>query len=285
MAIRFLSSIFIFSVFSFVFFRGCIAAEIRRLSVPRYLQNGTRDAIVMDCDYVYNENDLRLVVKWFFEDSLEPFYQWIPELKLKTTSEFFKNRLDLNYSVNTMDDYSKFRALRIKRPSTDLSGKYTCLVTSLAGQDSREQTMTIYVPAHGFELTYLETRYNTVNVSCEVLGVFPFPNLKLYLRPFSGSPPQIVTDVKYLSFKRPSGSYDVQMKRTFKVSELSSKSATVFECKLELPGTNYAQSKSIAYYPGAPHELSSLSTCIQAGSFFYLTTLIVWIIKSYTFLN
>ncbi|GBM56044.1 hypothetical protein AVEN_34741-1 [Araneus ventricosus] len=120
------------------------SVEIRRLSVPRWIQNGTEDSVVLDCEYVYNENDLRLVVKWFFEDNLEPVYQWIPELNNRHTSGILKNRLDLDFAVNTADTYSRFRALKIQKPSTELSGKYTCLVTSLAGQDSREQVMTVF---------------------------------------------------------------------------------------------------------------------------------------------
>ncbi|GIY97620.1 hypothetical protein CEXT_551201 [Caerostris extrusa] len=46
--------------------RGTNSVEIRRLSVPRWIQNGTEDAVVLDCEYVYTENDFRLVVKWFF---------------------------------------------------------------------------------------------------------------------------------------------------------------------------------------------------------------------------
>ncbi|GFU20424.1 uncharacterized protein TNCV_2521901 [Trichonephila clavipes] len=124
------------------------AVEIRRLSVPRWIQNGTEDFVVLDCEYVYNENDIRLVVKWFFEDYLEPVYQWIPELNNRYTSGVLRNRLDLDFAVNTKDAYSRFRALRIQKPSTELSGKYTCLVTSLAGQDSREQVMTVFGKSH-----------------------------------------------------------------------------------------------------------------------------------------
>ncbi|XP_054724614.1 uncharacterized protein LOC129234578 [Uloborus diversus] len=246
---------------------GCYAVEIRRLVVPRWIQNGTEDYIVLDCDYVYNENDFRLVVKWFFEDNLEPVYQWIPELNRKHTSGILQNRLDLNFEINTMDSYSRFRALRIPRPSIELSGKYTCLVSSLAGQDSREQVMTVFVPAHEFELGYVETGHNSVNVSCKALGVFPSPVLRLYLRPSSGSPPQAVTDIKLKAVMRPSGAYDAIVYRTFKINEIFSKGATVFECVLELPGTNYVQSKRIAYFPGiqgqrieVPHGLSSSGT-------------------------
>ncbi|GIY03530.1 ig-like domain-containing protein [Caerostris darwini] len=122
----------------------CLGVEIRRLSVPRWVENGTEKSVTLDCDYVYNQNDIRLVVKWFFEDNLEPVYQWIPELGVRHTSGILHGRLDLNYTVNTVDTYSRYRALKISQPSTELSGKYTCLVTSLAGQDSRAQLMTVF---------------------------------------------------------------------------------------------------------------------------------------------
>ncbi|XP_035215789.1 uncharacterized protein LOC118189316 isoform X2 [Stegodyphus dumicola] len=236
---------------------GYGAVEIRRLSVPRWVQNGTEDFVILDCEYSYTENDFRLVVKWFFEDNLEPVYQWIPELDRRHTSGVLHNRLDLDFAVNTVDAYSKFRALRIPKPSTELSGKYTCVVASLANQDSREQVMTVFVPANEFELGYFETSYNTVNVSCEALGVFPSPDLRLYLRPTNGSPPQLVTNVKTESINRSSGAFDAFLHRTFKISELTVKGATVFECVLELPGTNYVKSKRIAYFPGSPDGWSS----------------------------
>lgn len=118
--------------------------EIKRLSVPRWVRNGTIESVVLDCEYIYNENDFRLVVKWFFENNLEPVYQWIPELNRRHTSGVLKDRLDMDFAINTADTYSRFRALRIPKPSTELSGKYTCVVTSLAGQDSREQVMTVF---------------------------------------------------------------------------------------------------------------------------------------------
>ncbi|GBN18708.1 hypothetical protein AVEN_150847-1 [Araneus ventricosus] len=124
--------------------RVCFGVEIRRLSVPRWVENGTEKSVTLDCEYVYNENDIRLVVKWFFEENLEPVYQWIPELGVRHTSGILHGRLDLNYTVNTVDAYSRYRALKISEPSTELSGKYTCLVTSLAGQDSRAQLMTVF---------------------------------------------------------------------------------------------------------------------------------------------
>ncbi|GIY84910.1 ig-like domain-containing protein [Caerostris extrusa] len=120
-----------FTTWKYFLSEVCLGVEIRRLSVPRWVENGTEKSVTLDCDYVYNQNDIRLVVKWFFEDNLEPVYQWIPELGVRHTSGILHGRLDLNYTVNTVDTYSRYRALKISQPSTELSGKYTCLVTSL----------------------------------------------------------------------------------------------------------------------------------------------------------
>ncbi|KAL1486886.1 hypothetical protein MTO96_046777, partial [Rhipicephalus appendiculatus] len=122
----------------------CCAVTIRRLIVPRWVRNGTETPAVLDCEYVYNENDLKLVVKWFFNDGPEPVYQWIPEMRLREAFGVLQGRLDDTFSVNSRDVYSQYRAIRILRPTWELSGKYTCMVTSLAGQDVRHQDMTIF---------------------------------------------------------------------------------------------------------------------------------------------
>lgn len=107
------------------------------------------------------------------------------------------------------------------------------------------------VPANEFELSYTELSDSSVNVTCEAQGLFPIPTLKLYLGSSIGSPQQTVTDVVHVSKKKPSGAYDAYLYRTFSASELSKNGpSSVFECSLELPGTNYAKAKRIAYYPG-----------------------------------
>lgn len=293
LTLNFFSSYFMFVLILWgnIYVSHCV--EIRRLSVPRWVQNGTEDSVVLDCEYVYNENDFRLVVKWFFEDNLEPVYQWIPELNRRHTSGVLKDRLDMDFTVNTADAYSRFRALRIPRPSTELSGKYTCLVTSLAGQDSREQIMTVFVPANEFELSYTELNDASVNVTCEALGLFPNPILKLHLRSSNGSPPQLITNTKSYSRQKSTGAFDAYMHRTFSANELTKNGASVFECSLELPGTNYVKAKRIAYFPGiqghrlnAPYSLSSLSFIIPPSLLLTSSSaVLVWIISDFQHFN
>jgi hypothetical protein len=101
--------------------------------------------LILDCEYVYDSNDLMLVVKWFHNNSPEPIYQWIPDRGVRYVGELLKQRFDMNYSVNPNDIYSKFRALKLRNNITvDLSGNFSCLVSSLAGQDGRQGQMVVY---------------------------------------------------------------------------------------------------------------------------------------------
>ncbi|GFY45921.1 ig-like domain-containing protein [Trichonephila inaurata madagascariensis] len=230
------------------FISVCFGVEIRRLSVPRWVENGTEKSVTLDCDYIYNENDIRLVVKWFFEENLEPVYQWIPELGTRHTSGILRDRLDLNYTVNTVDAYSRYRALKISQPSTELSGKYTCLVTSLAGQDSKAQLMTVFVPAQTMDVKYHTTSTN-LNVSCEATGLFPRPKLKLYRILPKEKTPAIVKDVS-TSIWNSRDTYNTSLYRSFEYDELSLPGTSGFECVVEIPGTNYQRKKRVAYFAG-----------------------------------
>ncbi|KAF8792452.1 hypothetical protein HNY73_004044 [Argiope bruennichi] len=171
------------------------------------------------------------------------------------------------YNVTSLKEKETVWGTKYFMESEITHGKYTCLVTSLAGQDSREQVMTVFVPANEFDLSYTELSDASVNVTCEAQGLFPPPVLKLYLGSSTGSPLQTVTDAVSVFKPKYSGAYDAFLYRTFSANELSKNGASsVFECFLELPGTNYARAKRIAYYPGiqglridAAHSLSSIS--------------------------
>lgn len=104
----------------------------------------------MDCDYSFeNSKDTQLVVKWFFNDDPFPIYQWIPEHNRRSTSPRFRDRIDINYSIPNGQPLTKYRAVKLLNPTTDLSGKYTCEVSSLFGQDTKQRTMVVYRKSDG----------------------------------------------------------------------------------------------------------------------------------------
>jgi hypothetical protein len=60
------------------FLIGCNAKiKIESLVIPKYVENGTEESVVLDCIYTFDpEEDMFLVVKWFLNDEPEPIYQW-----------------------------------------------------------------------------------------------------------------------------------------------------------------------------------------------------------------
>lgn len=124
---------------------GAISVRIDRLSVPSSVENGTADSVILDCIYSYSHEDQQLVVKWFFNQDPKPIYQWIPDLKKRSYSSKsgFDGHINRSY-VATHDPLTRYRALNILRPTTEMSGTYSCSVTSLQGQDTRAADMIVY---------------------------------------------------------------------------------------------------------------------------------------------
>ena len=129
-----------------IFTGAIVGVEIRHMRVPSVLQNGSKPFVILDCDYdISSEQEGRgLDVKWFFGNNHQPFYQWLPGRRPQTRGERFRGRIDLHYEVEGSNKFSKHRALKILRPTTELSGTYRCKVSSFLDEDFRQKTMIIY---------------------------------------------------------------------------------------------------------------------------------------------
>uniref|UniRef100_T1KF45 Ig-like domain-containing protein n=1 Tax=Tetranychus urticae TaxID=32264 RepID=T1KF45_TETUR len=118
---------------------------IRSLIVPELVENGTTESIVLDCIYCLNEGeDHRIVVKWFLNDDPQPIYQWIPERHSRHASKRLSGRINLNYSIDSANPLTQYRAINIIKPTTDLSGDYSCVVMSPDNGDSKKAKMIVY---------------------------------------------------------------------------------------------------------------------------------------------
>lgn len=59
--------------------------------------------------------------------------------------ELFRQHLDLDYAVrDTRDRFKMHRALLLRRPTLELSGTYTCKVSTFVDEEIRRKRMTIY---------------------------------------------------------------------------------------------------------------------------------------------
>ena len=79
------------------------AAKISSLIVPKWIENGTEDRVILDCDYSIDDRgsnrEQNLTVKWFFHDRRELIYEWIPRLDFRYVS----GRLQGNYCLSAMN--------------------------------------------------------------------------------------------------------------------------------------------------------------------------------------
>ena len=89
-------------------------------------------------------------VKWFFRDDPQPFFQWLPGRPPQTIGDLFRHRLDLKYEVPGSDIYRRHRAIKIMRPTTELSGTYRCKVSSFIDEDFMQKKMTVYCKLYSY---------------------------------------------------------------------------------------------------------------------------------------
>ena len=117
------------------------------MRVPSVVESGKKNHVILDCDYdISSESEGQQVdVKWFFRNDPEPFFQWLPGRAPQAKGNLFSNgRLDLTYEVEGGNRFQKHRALKIMRPTTELSGTYRCKVSSFLDEDFMQKEMIIY---------------------------------------------------------------------------------------------------------------------------------------------
>ncbi|XP_013777767.2 hemicentin-1-like isoform X1 [Limulus polyphemus] len=230
---------------------GIAALQITHLSVPPWIESGSKESVVLDCEYDLTEKDKSLVVKWFLNNDPEPIYQWIPELKSRHFSYRLEGRVSLNYTVFPSDEYTKYRAIKILRPTIDLSGLYTCTVGSLSGTDSKDKQMIVYSPPTVFMLNYTYISSDKERLRCQAEGVFPLPRLVLYEMTSHSRSRQLTTNLfqnEQLDF---TGAYIVEVSKDLTTEELKGDEPRVFKCVLTIPGTEYLAERSVVFYPDA----------------------------------
>lgn len=229
--------------------------RITKLSVPRFVKNGTEKAVVLDCEYELSSDAADrqgLVVKWFLDNDPVPLYQWIPEISVgRHVGPMLRDRLDLFFSVPNGTDLNKYRALKLVRPTTELSGLYTCQVSSLIGQDSRSGNMTVFAPPQNvtFSITSPEANETVGGVECTAQHALPAPQVtfrilwSIGLNNQSSELSAVETDISPSSDP---GFYDVQATGRFDVARLPPrKGSTEFQCIISVPGA-YNRTRTIS---------------------------------------
>ena len=117
--------------------------HISHISAPSVVLAG--DELLLDCDFSYQEEESsQLDLKWYFNSSPFPIYQWVPSMKKgpQVIGDLLKNNLDLLYSAHN-NTFKKHRALHILNPDHRFSGTYMCKVSSFVDEDFQQKDVLV----------------------------------------------------------------------------------------------------------------------------------------------
>ncbi|XP_057658587.1 butyrophilin subfamily 2 member A2-like [Diorhabda carinulata] len=235
-----------------------IGVRINRLEVPEVTRHGS--PVILDCDFSLEANDQDLVVKWFFNKTL--VYQWIPGTKKRPQGlGILKDRLNLEYAAS-VDANSIHRALHILKAGPDLSGDYTCSVSTLQSEDIETKSMLVLVSGKELILRKLSAEEGMIKVQCLAEGVYPMPLIILDSRVRN------ITETDIIS-RRKGQLFEVSAIVTLPALEVPE----VFSCKLLIPQANYTTRREIVFYPGNSGNLNSNRVWFTVAAYLISTTL------------
>lgn len=225
-------------IFASLFYFGSTTLSITELKVPESIKSGSTDEIVLDCNYEVSADEHSVVVKWFYNGQVDQIYQWIPGYqKHGYPMGKLKDRIDINYHPD--NETETYRAIKIKNITPDLSGNYTCKVSSDLNEDYKTKQLIIYHPADDGLHTFLME--NESLIVCSASGLYPKPTLELFVSEGNETIDEndIIEEI------------DIDSKGFFNITKslyFNFSSSVTFTCELSIPGTNYSESQNVEYY-------------------------------------
>ncbi|XP_076265106.1 uncharacterized protein LOC143199171 isoform X2 [Rhynchophorus ferrugineus] len=219
------------------------ALKINSIIGPEYIEDGTIDELVLDCDFEAN-NETDIVVKWFLNGQEEQIYQWITDMGTANAMGPLKDVIDPTYKV-TQDEATMLRALKFKEVNPGISGNYTCKVSGDNSDALMTKQVIVYSPATSFDIALILGTDGDETILCDAINVTPKPIFDLNIVGTNDSTewPEgfIVNKTEAVdSF----GYYNLSITLPFNSSYLE-EGTTKFVCSLSIPGTNYSETKSV----------------------------------------
>ncbi|KYN40573.1 hypothetical protein ALC56_04882 [Trachymyrmex septentrionalis] len=220
----------------FEYYSGVRGSSIKSLDVPMAVRNGT-GPVDLTCAYQIDENENGLVIKWFHE--AYQIYQWIPPIPpqdigiIEGIAEYPAENLKNPYSCSM---------IRLKTVTINMTGEYTCTISTYQDEASNSTKMIVYVPESNMTVRTYPFNKTHVNLICVVMGALPRPSLKLYVNGIESN--SCESDLGPLTdwYKgNPQTSLNVIIENTL--------DPAIIECEMSIPETEYKRRERIVYYP------------------------------------
>lgn len=261
-------------------FVGVSPVKLDALVVPPFIQNGTLDHVILDCPYHLNPGERDgIVLKWYLNSKTVPIYQWIPPSHPQGLGSM-RHKINLDYEISQMDPYTRHRALFIQNPSVEMSGEYTCKVSTLENEASQSSTMVVYTPPSRLSVQTVSSSYNSVNVTCLVDHTFPRPKVILY---HGQNRDRVrIKGAREVVNRYPDGAWQVFLYAVLEDATLPLEN--LFECEMFLPKTKFRLSRSTIYSPRQPAVLARSNTFSNKATVNIFNHFSIFIVITFTFI-
>lgn len=216
----------------------------------KVIENGTVEAVILDCPYTVDEEDLGLVVKWFHAENPLQVYQWIVG-ELPQALGILADHVDLEYEASE-DDSHRHRAIRILNPTTELTGEYTCRVSTFDVDRFVHRKLIVYSRPANVHVWAEEEGEDSVKVICDVEDVFPEPKVTLHMKAKDSNKKMILEGAKEEKTWS-EGLYSTKVELIMEEDDLDG--PTHFECEVTIPSTDVQVLNKTHYQPRV-HEMA-----------------------------
>ena len=112
------------------------------------MRSGSQAWVELTCTFQYSLSESQQVdLKWYYSEEEEPFLQWVPSISREPQirGNRFRSGMTVRQQIkNTTVLMMVEQVLRIERPTTHLSGDYTCRVATFTHEEKKSHTMTVF---------------------------------------------------------------------------------------------------------------------------------------------
>ncbi|XP_017755880.1 PREDICTED: uncharacterized protein LOC108547741 [Eufriesea mexicana] len=236
------------------------ASEIYSLDVPLVVRNGT-GPIDLSCNYNLRENENGLVVKWYH--NTDQIYQWIPPMSPQ--------------DIGVINGYTEYPEENLRHPNSrsiinlkmaiiEMSGEYTCTISTFQEEDTKKTKMIVYVPEVNTTIRVSSFNESHLNVICVANGAQPRPILKIYTE-------GIEVNNYHDKIERTIAYENILFVKRSAIIE-NPLEPLLLECEISIPYTDYKRRERIVYYPTQMLSQRSSATNYRIG----IVTVIFYIV-------
>ncbi|XP_034935338.1 uncharacterized protein [Chelonus insularis] len=234
--------------------RGAEPLRITSVEIPKIVRAGTDEPVILDCKYDMElTSNVALVVKWYIKQN-ELLYQWIHDRRHRGSDEY-RHYIDESYKASN-DSNTMYRAVKLVKPSHELSGKVKCSISAQDAEVEATSDMLVYSPASVFRLFHPIINENSTRLTtrCVAEDLYPQPLIMLY------RDNQPIENQKQFYENKSDGRFTAEVVANLWMNEI--KLPTTFQCEVSIREANYTLVREIVYNGTSQSNVSLLISFI-----------------------